>query len=100
MSLIIAGTVRVPAENVVRFRAHMLEMVAATRAEDGCLAYSFAEDVGEPGLIHVFELWSGQGALDGHFASGHMARWRAAAPTFGVSERTLTAYEVAGQRPL
>ncbi|HWA61760.1 MAG TPA: putative quinol monooxygenase [Caulobacteraceae bacterium] len=100
MSLIVAGTVRVPPQNIDRFRPHMVEMMTATQAEDGCFAYSYAEDVGEPGLIHVFEVWRDQAALDAHFQTQHMAAWRAAWPQFGVSDRALKAYDVTAERPL
>ena len=96
--LIVAGTVRVPPQNLADFRPHMLAMLTATRAEDGCLDYAYAEDVAEPGLIRVFELWRDQAALDAHFQAPHLAAWRAAWPQFGVSERRLFAYEVASQR--
>jgi len=100
VSLIVAGTVRVPPDNLDRFRPHMAAMMAASRAEDGCIDYNYGDDVTEPGLIHVFERWRDQAALDAHFATGHMARWRAAWPSFGVSDRKLFAYEVASERPL
>ncbi|MEW6019974.1 MAG: putative quinol monooxygenase [Pseudomonadota bacterium] len=98
MSLVIAGTIRVPPENLEAFRPHMLAMLEASRAEDGCLVYSYAEDVAEPGLIRVFEAWRDQAALEAHFATAHLAAWRAAWPEFGVSDRRLIAYEVASQR--
>jgi len=97
--LIVAGTIRVPPENLEGLRPHMLAMAAATRAEDGCLDYSYGEDVGEPGLIRVFERWRDAAALEAHFAAAHLAAWRAAWPRFGVSERRLFAYEVASERP-
>ena len=100
MSLIIAGTVRVPPHNVEVLRPHMLTMMAASRAEDGCAVYGYAEDVAEPGLIHIFEVWRDQAAVDAHFKTAHMARWRAAGSELGVSDRRLIAYEVAGERPL
>ena len=100
MSLIVAGTVRVPPQNLAAFRPHMQAMLEASRAEDGCAAYSYAEDVIEPGLIHVFEVWRDQAAIDAHFASPHMAAWRGHWPSFGVSDRRLFAYEVAAQRSL
>jgi len=100
MSLIVAGTVRVPPENLDGLRPHMVAMMTATRGEDGCIAYGYAEDVAEPGLIHVFEVWLDQAALDAHFRAPHMAAWRAAWPSFGVSDRRLFAYEVASERPL
>jgi quinol monooxygenase YgiN len=97
VSLIVAGTIRVPPENLDGLRPHMIEMMTATRAEDGCTAYSYADDVADPGLIHVFEVWRDQAALDAHFATDHIARWRAAWPRFGVSDRRLIAYEIASE---
>ena len=100
MTVIIAGTVRVPAENLAGLKSHMEAMLAASRAEDGCLSYSYAEDVSEPGLVRVFEAWRDQAAVDAHFQTGHMAAWRAAWPGFGVFDRKLFAYEVASERPI
>jgi quinol monooxygenase YgiN len=98
--LIVAGTVRAPPGNIDAFRPHMAAMMAASQAEEGCLDYTYAEDVAEPGLIHVFERWTSQDALDAHFQTPHMAAWRAAWPGFGVSDRKLFAYEVASERAL
>ena len=98
--LIVAGTVRVPAENLVGLRPHMIAMIEASRAEDGCVAYSYAEDVAEPGLIRVFEAWTDRAALDEHLTLPHLAAWRAVWPKFGVCERRLIAYEVAAQEPI
>jgi quinol monooxygenase YgiN len=100
MSLVIAGTIRVPPQNVEGLRPHMLAMMAASRAEDGCVTYGYAEDVAEPGLIHVFEVWRDQAALDAHVEAPHLAAWRAVWPKFGVCDRRLIAYEVASQRPV
>jgi len=100
MSILIAGTVRVPPENLERFKPHMAKMLAASRAEDGCLTYSYAVDVAEPGLVRVFEAWRDQASIEAHFAAPHMAEWRAAWPQFGVSDRRLSRYEVASETPL
>ena len=100
MTLFIAGTVRVPAENLERFKPHMLAMLTASRAEDGCLEYSYAVDVAEPGLVRIFEAWRDQAALDAHFQTPHMATWRSHWPEFQVSDRRLTLYEIAAERAL
>ena len=100
MTLIIAGTVRAPPQNLGALRPHMITMMAASRAEDGCLTYSYGEDVAEPGLIRVFELWRDQAAIDAHVAAPHMAVWRAACAEHGVSDRKLFAYETASERLL
>ena len=100
MTIIIAGTVRVPPENLAGLRPHMEAMLAASRSEDGCITYSYAQDVVEPGLIRVFEAWRDQAAIDAHFAAPHMATWRAAWPGFGVTDRRLSLYEIAAERTL
>ena len=100
MTVVIAGTVRVPPENLDAFRPHMDAMLAGSRAEDGCVAYSYAVDVQDPGLVRVFEVWRDEAALEAHFQTAHMAAWREAWPAFGVSDRNLSLYEVAAERPL
>jgi len=92
--LLIVGTIRLPPENLGHARPVIAEMLRARRAEDGCFDYSYAEDVIEPGLIRVTELWRDQTALDGHFASPHIARWRAEWPRLGIGERNLRVYEL------
>jgi quinol monooxygenase YgiN len=98
--LLIAGTIRIPFEKVADARAPARRMVEATRAEDGCVRYAFAEDVLDPGLIHVSELWRDQAALDRHFASAHMAEWRKAGRELGIHDRNLHIYEVGEGRSL
>ena len=100
MSIIIAGTVRVPPESIDGLKPHQEAMLAASRAEDGCLTYSYAVDVQDPGLIRVFEAWRDQAAIDAHFKAPHMATWRAANAELGVFERKLALYEVASERAL
>lgn len=92
--LLVVGTVRLPPRNIDAARPAMRRMIEASRAEPGCLDYAYAEDVLDPGLIHVRELWTDQAALDRHFASPHLAAWRAAWPGLGIGGRDLRLYEV------
>lgn len=96
--LLIVGTVRLPASNMERVRPIMMRMAQASRAEDGCVEYGYAEDVFNPGLIHVKELWADQAALDRHFETAHIAEWRACWPSLGIGERDLRLYEVGEPR--
>jgi quinol monooxygenase YgiN len=100
MSLIVAGTIRVPSEELGSLRPQMIKMLTASRLEDGCQVYSYGEDVADPGLIRVFEIWRDRAALDAHAASGHMLEWRKACAEHRVSDRKIVAYEVAAERPL
>ena len=92
--LLIIGTVKLPPENLALALPAMQAMVNASRAEDGCLEYGYAQDVLVPGLIHVKELWRDQATLDAHFASAHIAVWRASWQALGIGDRDLRVYEV------
>ena len=97
--LLVVGTIRLPAENLATARPAMKIMVEASRAEKGCVDYSYAEDIFDRGLIHVKELWTDQASLDRHFASDHISAWRAAWPDLGIGERNLCVYAVEEPRP-
>ena len=51
-------------------------MVAASRAEDGCLTYTFAQDLSDPDSIIIYERWESQEALAAHGKSAHMAEFQ------------------------
>lgn len=96
--LLVVGTIRIPRDNLEAARPIMKHMTDSSRAEVGCVEYGYAQDVLEPGLIHVKELWTDQAALDRHFASDHLTAWRAAWPVLGISDRRLRLYEVGDPR--
>ena len=98
--LLIVGTVRLPADLLNAARPRMASMIDASRAESGCLEYSYAEDVLDRGLIHIKERWTDREALDQHFNSAHLAAWRAIWPSIGVGERKLRLYEVGESQPI
>jgi quinol monooxygenase YgiN len=97
--LLIVGTVRLPPDRLEAARPAMAKMIAGSRAETGCIAYSYAEDLLEPGLIRVNELWRDGAALDAHFASAHIAEWRSTWPLLGITDRNLVRYEVDQAQP-
>lgn len=98
--LLIMGTIRVPEEAIERARPAMEKMLAASRAEDGCLTYNYAQDVLDPCLIHISERWRDRAALAAHGASEHMKEWRAAGAGLGLHNRDLALYESDEGTPL
>lgn len=94
--LIILGTVRVTPDRLERARPPMRAMVEGSRSEEGCLDYAYAADMLDPGLIHVIERWRDQAALTAHFATEHMAVWRATWRDLGIHDRRLFRYEADG----
>ena len=96
----IAGTVRFPPEKVAEARPAMTRMIVASRKEEGCIAYAYAEDVLEPGLVHVIEAWRDEDCFATHATSDHLASWRAACAELGVFGRDLWLYEAGPARPI
>ena len=97
--LVIIGTIRLPAERLDEARPAMQRMISGSRAEPGCIDYSYAQDVLDAGLIHVTEVWSDRAALDAHFRSPHIADWRASWAALGIGERNLMLYEAGEPTP-
>lgn len=97
--VIVQGLVRLHPDDVETMRAAAGAMAAATRAEPGCIAYAFAQDLSDPAVIHIVEQWRGDDALRAHFATAHMAAFRAALTGVRVFERNVSAYDAANQRP-
>jgi len=59
-------------------KAAIADMVAASNAEEGCIAYAFTQDMLQPGVLHIVEQWKDEAALAAHFATPHMAAFGAA----------------------
>ena len=98
--LLIVGTISLPADGLARAVPAMRAMVEASRAEEGCLRYSYAQDVLNPTLIHVIEAWRDRAALDRHFTSEHIAAWRSAWPELGIGDRNLRLFTVGDEQPI
>lgn len=98
--IIVAGILRVPAERVEEILPLARDTIAATRAEEGCITYSYALDAMEPGLIRIFERWASQADLDRHAKAPHMDPWRAKLREVGVLERDIVSYEVGEGTPV
>lgn len=76
--LLIEGWLKLAAGEFEKVREQGIAMVEATNAEDGCLHYSFAQDIADPDLIRISERWASQEALAAHSASAHMAAFNQA----------------------
>jgi quinol monooxygenase YgiN len=100
LSVIVAGSFRVPAERFGDLQPHLEAVIAASRAEDGCIAYSYARDVGDPELFRVFEQWRHPAALDAHFKAPHMLEWQRVRAQHGFHDRRIRSYAIADEREI
>lgn len=96
--IILAGTVRVARGRKADAIPHMQRMVAATRAEPGCISYAFSFDVVDDHLVRIFEVYEDQAAVDFHRNAAHFAEWRAGWPAAGIGERDMTLYTISASQ--
>lgn len=76
MTLYVIARVQAKAEHRAEVEAELRRMVAATRAEPGCLRYDlFADQDGGAGFSLV-EAYTDEAALEAHRASAHYQAFR------------------------
>lgn len=93
MTIVVLGSMRFPAPNLEAVKSHLGELLAATRAHDGCITYDAAFDPYDPGLVRFSELWPDMVTLQAHLVAPHIAPWREIAGKYGVHDRSFTAWE-------
>jgi quinol monooxygenase YgiN len=87
----VIGTLRLNPQLLDRARPAMAAMVAASRAEPGCIRYAL--DLLDPAVLHIVEQWQDRAALAAHFATPHLAEWRAQFAVLGLHDRQLEMVE-------
>ena len=70
------------------------EVAAATRADPGCLAYSFSADVEDPDRILGVEVWADRTALDQHMGHAHTEHFLAIVPDLVAGQPMMDVHEV------
>lgn len=68
-------------------------MVEASNAEEGCIDYTFAQDILDPSLMLIVEKWVDEAALVAHFQTPHMAAFQAAIAALDITVEEALKYE-------
>ena len=97
--VIVAGVFEVDPEQRDAFLAGKFDRMRTSRAEQGCLEYTFSADPLAPGRVVLYERWAGQADLDAHLA---VPPAPPASPDAEVVPKSVSivVYDVAGERPL
>jgi len=97
-TVILAGTVRFPIEQIDAALAVMMEMMRLSQAEDGCIEYVYSHDLIDPELVHVFEIWRDAAALEAHHDAPHFLQWKQERVDLGMTDRRLFRYNISAAR--
>ncbi len=98
--IVVSGTFRIdPAQ---RDRAIEVgdAMAAASRLEEGCVAYGFWSSPADDALFRVFEEWASTDALTAHFATDHARAFLGALAGLGVHDSDVCSYETSTKSKL
>ncbi|HBS34111.1 MAG TPA: antibiotic biosynthesis monooxygenase [Parvularcula sp.] len=98
--IIVSGHAKLKPGALARARGAMLTAIEATRREEGCLFYSYREDVTAPDTIIILEYWKDWASLERHFTEPHMVEWVKALGEVGVVSRDIRAAEAGVTRTL
>lgn len=93
--IVITGHFRLASEAVAQARPYLAHVVTQSRAEQGCVAYDYGEDLIEPGLFRITEAWESREDLSRHLAAPHLKAWQAEREGFGFADLTIDIHEVA-----
>lgn len=96
--IIVAGSIEVDPAQRVAFLATRAEGMRRSRAEEGCLEYTFSADPLEPGRVVLLERWESQAALDAHLAA--LGTHPPGEDDVRPIRQTVAIYEVAAVREL
>jgi len=93
--IIVMGHAKFAGGEIERLENTLKAQIAATNAEDGCEAYSFARDVTDPDRMVVSEHWRDQAAIDAHFRTAHMTHFNAELGKSKVVELSIKSFDLA-----
>ena len=97
--VIVAGSLEVDPAQREAFLAGRMDGMRTTRAEPGCLEYTFSADPIEPGRVLLIERWASQEELDAHVIAAR-ARPAPAGAAVAPTAASVFVYDVSGERPL
>ena len=97
--IVVGGSFDVEPAQREAFLAERVAMMRRSRAEHGCLEYTFAADPVEPGRVVLFERWTDQAALDAHLGALRSDPVDPA-PQVKASSTSVVLYDVGGERTL
>lgn len=100
MSILIAGTVHLPAGDREKALAETADLVAETRTQDGCEHYVWTADPTSDTRLYVFEKWSSTEALAAHLAGPYYMNMLGSLGKYGVSDVDVLKYRVDLEEPV
>ncbi len=91
--IVLAGTITFDPEKADDMMAAVAVVVAATRAEEGCIEYVMAADPLVAGLLNLFERWETDEHLGAHQKADHSRTFQRTLRDCGVTGVSIDRYD-------
>ena len=98
--LMVLGEAKLGESALEAGRAALTAMIEASRAEEGCIDYSYSVDILDPTRLLITEKWVDNDALVFHFGTPHMAAFQAALRDLDVTITEVLKYQADDGAPL
>lgn len=100
MTILIAGTVEIAADQRDQALADAAALMADTRSQKGCKHYVWSADPTSPTRIYVYENWDSTADLAAHLAGTYYAQMLGLLGKYGVTDAVVSKFKVALEEPV
>lgn len=90
---IITAHKSIKAEKMAEFIEFTRPIIAASRAEEGCISYTLYQDPSDSTKFMFYEQWKDQAAIDYHFSTEHFKLSGSRGAEFEAAPTVLTIYD-------
>ena len=97
--IVVNAIVQATPEDIVALQGAISAMEAASRAEPGCLDYTFSVELNDSSVIRITEKWQTLDDLRAHFETPHMAAFQGAMGANPPQPMEASFYEVEEIQP-
>jgi quinol monooxygenase YgiN len=91
--IVVNAVVKSTQDDIVALQGAICAMEAASRAEEGCLDYTFSVELNDTAVLRITEKWVSLDDLKAHFATPHMADFQAAVAQHPPESMEVRCYE-------
>ncbi|WP_101757994.1 putative quinol monooxygenase [Oceanicoccus sp. KOV_DT_Chl] len=100
MTVLVAGTVEVKAEDRAKALADATALMAETRSQKGCQHYVWSADPTSDTRIYVYENWDSSEDLSAHLAGPFYAKMLGVLGSYDVSNVEVSKFKIALEEPV
>lgn len=100
MTILVAGSVHLPAGERDKALAETAKLVEKTRTQEGCRHYVWSADPTSTTRVYVYENWASAEDLAAHLAGSYYQNMLTSLGKYGVTDAEVSKFKVALEEPV